>query len=86
MNTAATLKAIFLLMAVLLLCTATGCTTLVKPIRSSKAETGYHSQVIDALLALPAPAEKIILTVYKFRDQTGQYKPCLLYTSDAADE
>jgi len=75
MNPTATLKALALPLAVFLLFAATGCSTLIKPVKSSKAETGYHSQVIDKLMALPPPAEKIILTVYKFRDQTGQYKP-----------
>lgn len=63
-----------LLIALLIAIAATGCTTLVKPIRSTKAEIGYHSQVIDDLMALPPPKEKIIVAVYKFRDQTGQYK------------
>ena len=52
----------------------TGCSTFFKPIKSTKSETEYKTQVIDTLLALPPPKEKIILTVYKFRDQTGQYK------------
>jgi curli production assembly/transport component CsgG len=51
-----------------------GCSTLFEPVQSSKAETDYHSQMIDDLLALPPPKEKIIIAVYKLRDQTGQYK------------
>ena len=35
------------------------------------AETRFHSE----LKRLPAPKEKLIAAVYKFRDQTGQYKP-----------
>lgn len=66
-------RGIIVLLAAIIL-TATGCTTLVKPIRSTKAEIGYHSQVIDDLMALLPPKEKIIVAVYKFRDQTGQYK------------
>ena len=50
------------------------CSTFFKPVPSSKAETGFHSQVIDDLMALPPPAEKLVIAVYKFRDQTGQYK------------
>jgi len=53
---------------------AGGCTSKVKPFRSSKPETGWHTQVIDDLISLPPPAQKIVLTVYKFRDQTGQYR------------
>lgn len=51
-----------------------GCTTMVQPLRSSKPEYGYRSQVIDTLLALPSPEQPIVVAVYKFRDQTGQYK------------
>jgi len=35
------------------------------------AETPFHSE----LESLPPPAEKLVAAVYKFRDQTGQYKP-----------
>ncbi|MCG8579637.1 MAG: CsgG/HfaB family protein [Bacteroidales bacterium] len=35
------------------------------------AETPFHSE----LTSLPAPQEKLVAAVYKFRDQTGQYKP-----------
>ena len=52
----------------------TGCTSKIKPLRSSKPEFGYKSQVIDDLLAVPPPEQKIVVAVYKFRDQSGQYK------------
>ena len=32
--------------------------------------TGAHND----LVSLPEPQEKIVIAVYKFRDQTGQYK------------
>lgn len=35
------------------------------------AETPFHSELKN----LPPPQEKLIAAVYKFRDQTGQYKP-----------
>jgi len=38
------------------------------------ASLGYVSSVHDDLKALPPPARKIVVAVYKFRDQTGQYK------------
>ena len=57
--------------------TATGCSTMFQPVRSSKAEVGYKSQIIDELMALPPPADKIVIAVYNFRDQTGQYKQSL---------
>jgi len=35
------------------------------------AETPFHSE----LKSLPPPSQKLVAAVYKFRDQTGQYKP-----------
>lgn len=52
----------------------TGCTSLIGPVKSSRAETGRDTQVIQELGALPPPAQPIMVAVYKFRDQTGQYK------------
>jgi curli production assembly/transport component CsgG len=54
--------------------TTTSCSTFFQPVGSSKAEIGYKSQVIEQLMALPPPDERITIAVYKFRDQTGQYK------------
>ena len=63
-----------LLFSCLLSLSLVSCSTFFKPIPSSKAETGFHSQVIDNLMALPPPKDKMVIAVYKFRDQTGQYK------------
>ncbi len=52
-----------------------GCSAKVKPFRSTKAQIGYETQVSKDLRSLPPPKEKIVVSVYKFRDQTGQYKP-----------
>ncbi len=52
----------------------TGCSTKIQPFRSTKAELPVKSQIIDELRNLPPPTEKIIIAVYKYRDQTGQYK------------
>jgi len=38
------------------------------------ASLGYVTSVHSDLLALPPPKRKIVVAVYKFRDQTGQYK------------
>ncbi|MBK3518355.1 CsgG/HfaB family protein [Carboxylicivirga marina] len=35
------------------------------------AETPFHSELMN----LPPPRDKLVAAVYKFRDQTGQYKP-----------
>jgi len=52
-----------------------GCSSVINPIESSPATVGYNTQVSQELCELPPPKEKIIISVYKFRDQTGQYKP-----------
>lgn len=39
------------------------------------AELGPETPVKKDLLELPEPTEPIVVAVYKFRDQTGQYKP-----------
>jgi len=52
-----------------------GCWSKVQPIKSNQAVVGYETQVSKYLKALPPPSEPIVLAIYKFRDQTGQYKP-----------
>jgi curli production assembly/transport component CsgG len=53
-----------------------GCTPyLSQPVRYGEARLGAESEVYHSLTALPEPEEKIVAAVYKFRDQTGQYKP-----------
>ena len=54
-----------------------GCSAKIQPIKSSKAQLEYKTQIYEELVSLPPPKEPIILVVYKFRDQTGQYKPGL---------
>jgi len=41
----------------------------------AQARLGSESDFYGQLTSLPAPREKIVAAVYKFRDQTGQYKP-----------
>ena len=52
-----------------------GCSTRIQPIKSGKAVLGFKTQMYDELVSLPAPTKPIIVGLYKFRDQTGQYKP-----------
>ncbi len=52
-----------------------GCTTYVEPIRSTEAELPYKTQIIDDLKNLPPARKKTIISVYKYKDQSGQYKP-----------
>ena len=46
-----------------------------QPVRPTQARMGAESAFFQELKALPAPQEKVVAAVYKFRDQTGQYKP-----------
>ncbi len=39
------------------------------------AKLGPETPLKKALLELPEPKEQLVVAVYKFRDQTGQYKP-----------
>lgn len=45
-----------------------------QPMQSRRATLGPETPVNKELLGLPKPKEKIVIAVYKFRDQTGQYK------------
>lgn len=40
-----------------------------------ESRLGAETAQFDELTSLPTPREKIVVAVYKFRDQTGQYKP-----------
>ena len=46
-----------------------------QPLAPRRATLGPETPVKHDLLELPSPQEKIVAAVYKFRDQTGQYKP-----------
>jgi curli production assembly/transport component CsgG len=50
------------------------CTDLIQPISSSKPSLNYHSRIATLLRSLPPPPEPIVVAVYRFRDETGQYK------------
>ncbi|WKK84400.2 CsgG/HfaB family protein [Marivirga arenosa] len=51
------------------------CTNyLYEPMRVKEARLGAETQHYKELTKLPEPKEKIVAAVYKFRDQTGQYK------------
>lgn len=51
------------------------CSFLYQPLQHSSARLGEETQSTLELKSLPEPREKIVVAVYKFRDQTGQYKP-----------
>jgi curli production assembly/transport component CsgG len=53
-----------------------GCTNIFRQhLTTSEARLGAYSGLHEELVSLPEPSEKIVVAVYKFRDQTGQYKP-----------
>lgn len=45
-----------------------------QPLRTRRAVLGQETPAKKVLLELPQAKEKIVVAVYKFRDQTGQYK------------
>lgn len=51
-----------------------GCTSMVVPAKTTRARLGYTTAIHKELTSLPPPKEPIVVAVYKFRDQTGQYK------------
>ncbi|UOU98501.1 hypothetical protein MUU74_00700 [Chryseobacterium daecheongense] len=58
------------------LCIIQACSTLFGlPSNSEKSTLGENTYYTTELRDLPLPKEKIVIGVYKFRDQTGQYKP-----------
>ena len=57
-------------------CILSACGTLLhQPIEVSPARLGEETQSTIELKSLPEPKDQIVVAVYKFRDQTGQYKP-----------
>ncbi len=60
----------------LLLTLQFACAPMMKqPMKTSEARLGSNSKVYKKMQALPEPKEPVVVAVYKFRDQTGQYKP-----------
>lgn len=58
----------------LVLSLLSGCSSTLQPISSDKPEVSYQSEAAKLLSSLPPPKEPIPVAIYKFRDQTGQYK------------
>ncbi len=52
-----------------------GCANYLRPFQTKPARPGLETETHAALEALPPPEEKVVVGVYNFRDQTGQYKP-----------
>ncbi len=61
---------------ILLLLITSGCNAyLHQPMKTRSARLGEETTLTETLRKLPQPQEKLVVAVYKFRDQTGQYKP-----------
>jgi len=58
------------------LCLLGGCSAyFYQPTRPRPARLGEETRATNDLRQLPPPKERIVAAVYKFRDQSGQYKP-----------
>ena len=51
-----------------------GCANYAAPFETHSAHPGIESKAAQSLRALPQPADPVVVAVYRFRDQTGQYK------------
>lgn len=51
------------------------CTSALHPLQTERVKPGINSKVHESLKKMPDPSEKVVAAVYRFRDQTGQYKP-----------
>ncbi len=68
-------KTIGLAIYTLLLLLLNGCGALYNPpTEQEKSTLGENTGITKIIRELPEPKEKIVVGVYKFRDQTGQYK------------
>jgi curli production assembly/transport component CsgG len=55
-----------------------GCSGfLSQPMKTQEARLGYETPAYKDLTSMPEPREPLVAAVYKFSDQTGQYKPSL---------
>lgn len=71
MKTSKIIKLAFLL---IVLFSLQNCTLFNLPTGSEKSTLGENTNYTPEIRKLPVPKDKIVVGVYKFRDQTGQYK------------
>lgn len=70
------MRQLFYLLGISLLFLLNGCGAYFhQPMTTRRARLGPETPINRDLVSMPAPKEKIVAAVYKFRDQTGQYKP-----------
>ncbi|MGI6457405.1 MAG: CsgG/HfaB family protein [bacterium] len=65
-----------LMTAVLSISILAGCASVTRNLVETPAESGttYESSIHKELTSLPEPAQPVYVSVYRFKDQTGQYK------------
>jgi len=59
----------------LILIFSVSCAGTMKPMHTDRATQGILSSSNESLREMPEPSEPVVAAVYRFRDQTGQYKP-----------
>lgn len=70
------LTKIHFLLSILLLYVFNSCSALINaPTDKEQSTLGEVTPYTQKLRLLPSPKEKVVVAVYKFKDQTGQYKP-----------
>ena len=69
-----TYSIIKILALIFLILYLSGCASYLEPLKTYDATLGPKTVTNKDLTSLPLPKEKIVAAVYKFRDQTGQYK------------
>ena len=66
---------LFHISAIILIILAVGCAPAFHPFQTEQVKPGVESKVSPQLKKLPPPKDKVVAAVYRFSDQTGQYKP-----------
>lgn len=68
-------RALALALALAVAALAAGCMSQVSDLGTSGPSLTRHTSAHTELVSLPPAKGKILVSVYNFRDQTGQYKP-----------
>jgi len=58
----------------ILIIALTACASTLRPLYTQPVQPGLESRVNESLEKLPKPKDKVVAAVYRFNDQTGQYK------------
>lgn len=65
----------YLQLVCLLFLLFSACSTAFRPLTTEPVQHDIKSKVNKSLQNIPPPSSKVTAAVYRFRDQTGQYKP-----------